>query len=255
MKISVITPSVRPEGLDMVRSCLNRQTFKDWEWIVVSPFEYKEAIWVPEPPKPEGYNYNLNRAWNTSFKKARGELFVSIVDMMWFDPETLENLWYHYHFDKMQCIGGVGHHYEYEWGGRPESLVWTDPRVRGQEQFYQISPIDFELCLASIPLQAIHAVGGMDEVFDQYAAMSEKELCARIEKLGYTFWIDQTLEYRAIHHPRLTKDWDDRYFAGVPYFQQCLSDIQSGKRRKLDFLSQKDYIKENGVSEKEPASE
>ena len=34
MKISVITPSIRPEGLKILQECLAQQTFKDFEWLV-----------------------------------------------------------------------------------------------------------------------------------------------------------------------------------------------------------------------------
>ena len=239
MKISVITASVRPEGLDMVGMCLRRQTFRDFQWIVVSPFEYKHAdLWVPDPPKPEGYNYALNRSWNAGLEKASGELFISIVDLLWFPADVLENLWVHYQFDPTCCVSGIGNQYELPEKGKPESMVWKNPLYK-EEQFYKIPPNDFELCVASVPMQGMIDIGGFDEEFDKYAAMSEKEMAFRLEKLGYSFWMDQTIEYRAIRHPRLTKDWDDRYFAGIPYFQKCIQDIQSGKRLKLDYLDKK----------------
>lgn len=236
----------------MVKMCLSRQTLRDFEWIVISPFEYKKCdIWVPEPKKKEGDYYNLNKAWNAGIKKASGELFVSIVDLLWFSPDTLENLWYHYQLGNKQCIGGIGHQYEREENGRPEGLVWKDPRETNII-FRQIPPMDFELCLASIPLKAIQDVGGLDEEFDKYAALSEKEMCLRIEQLGYTFWLDQTIEYRAVQHPRLSPEWDTHYFAGIPYFNECVQEIKQGGRLTLDnFHSTTKII---GVSEKEPAT-
>ncbi len=237
VKISVISPTCREGSLDMVKKCLSRQSFQDWEWIVVSPFPYHFANhWVPDPPKPEGYTYALNRSWNAGIKKAKGELFVSIVDLLWFPPNVLDDLWAHYVFDKQSCVGAIGHQYERLENEKPEGLVWTDPRVK-EEPFYQVPPNDFELCLASLPLEGIRGVGGFEEEFDRYAALSEKELCERMAKLGYTFWIDQTLEYRALSHPRLTKDWDEKYQQGIVYFNQCLREVQSGKRLVLPYLS------------------
>lgn len=237
MKISVVTPSVREEGLEMVRRCLNRQSFRDFEWLVCSPFHYYKAHeWIPEPEKRSGDMYNLNKCWNLLFNKARGDLIVSIVDMQWFAPDVLDNLWAHYHSDPKSCVGGIGDQYAREENGKPEGMVWSDPR-RKSEIFYQVPPIDYELCLASIPRQAIVDVGGVDEEFDKYAAMSEKELCLRIAPLGYRFYIDQTIEYRAMKHPRLTTNWDERYFAGQPYFKRCIDDIVAGKRSKLGYLT------------------
>lgn len=254
MKISCITPTVRKNALDMVYKCLQRQDFQDFEWIVVSPYKYDQCdIWVEEPPKKEGAHYGLNAAWNAAIKQSSGELMVSIVDLLWFPPNILDDLWAHYKIDPMSCVGGIGYQYEREENGKPEGLVWQDPRVK-DEPYYQVSPNEFELCVASLPLEGVRAVGGFDEEFDFFSAMSEKELCMRMEKLEYTFWLDQTLEYRALKHPRLTSNWDERYFAGFPYFQQCIKDIHEGKRLRLDYLGKKLYTNSNGVSGKEPAT-
>ena len=260
MKISVVTPSVRLDGLNIVRRCLSRQTEQKFEWIIVSPFsvieldrelDHYQYVYVKEPVRNEGDTYGLNKAWNAAFKIAKGDLIVSIVDMQWFQPDLLERLWFHYETDPMKCIGAVGNQYLREENGKPEHLAWTDPRVR-EDMFYEIPPIDLELCVASLPMKGIKDVGGMDEVFDSFAALSEKEMCVRMQRFGYSFWIDQSIQYRAIQHPRLTKDWDEKYQKGIPYFQQCVADIQNGKRLTLPYLGS--ISKTNGVSEKEPAT-
>ena len=243
MKISVVTPTIREDGLGIVKTCLDRQVFKDFEWLVVSPSW--DHLWliidkdnynhVPEPAKRDGDNYALNKAWNAAFRQAKGDLIVSIVDLLWFPPDVLEKLWNHYQTNPFSCIGGIGHQYNQVVNGKPETMVWRDPRMR-EQSFYEVSPMDYELCLASIPRKAILGVGGVEEEFDKYAALSEKEMCMRIVRLGYKFFIDQTIEYRAIKHDRLTKDWDERYQKGIVYFNECLKSIQEGKRLKLDHL-------------------
>jgi len=245
LSISIITPTVRPELIEIVHKCLRRQTFRNFEWIIVSPKSVKPTIqdmdvlgaWIDEPIKRAGDHYGLNKAWNEGLRHATGELFVSIVDGLWFPPDTLEKLWYHYQNDNKSCVGGIGHQYDRIENGKPEHKVWSDPRVRlDQGSFYEIKPMDFELCLASIPMRAVKDVGGFDEEYDKYAALSEKELCYRIDLLGYKFYLDQTMEYRAIQHPRLTPDWDTKYEEGVDIFHKHIFEIQQGKRRKLDFL-------------------
>ena len=92
VKISVVTPSVRPEGLDIVEQSLKRQTFpKDqFEWLVITPPPFPKQFdavkdfqldkqWFQEPTKREGDMYRLNGAWNKGFKEARGELIISFV--------------------------------------------------------------------------------------------------------------------------------------------------------------------------------
>jgi len=247
ISISIITPTVRPELLPIVAKCLEWQTETDWEWIVVAPqnlflkidrqigheFYYE---FVPEPPKKEGDFYGLNKAWNAGLKKAQGELFVSIVDGLWFPPETLERLWNHYEADPLSCIGLVGDQYSKIENGKPENKVWIDPRKR-INTFYEISPVDLELCIASLPIEGVKDVGGFDETFDKFPAWGEKELACRMNKAGYKCFLDQSIEYRAIYHPRLNEEWDKKYPESVAYFQKCYKDIQEGKRLKLEYLS------------------
>ena len=111
MKISVITPSVRKELLKVVERCLARQTLQDYEWIVVSPEDYGYGDWIQDPPKRKGDFYSLNKAWNAGLKQATGELFVSIVDGLWFPPDVLQRLWDLYQHDSMTCIGLTGDQY------------------------------------------------------------------------------------------------------------------------------------------------
>lgn len=256
VKISVVTPSVRPEGLYIVQQSLDRQTLSkdEFEWIVVSPSPIVSKFgtdtrhtkslfkteFIREPEKNEGDMYNLNKAWNEGFRHAKGELIVSFVDMTWAPPDALENFWAHYQDNPKSLVGGVGNQYEEVQNGKPEIMIWKDPRMRmDQGSFYEINPIDLEFCLTSVPKQAIYDIGGWDETWDKYAALSEKEACLRMEKLGYKFYLDQSIEYRALTHPRLTKDWEERYQAGCRYMEKCLKEINAGTRLKLDFMSEK----------------
>ena len=240
MKISCVTPSIRKDMLEIVDKCLKRQVFKDFEWLVGSPKDYGFGIWVEDPPKMEGEFYKLNASWNAGLKQAKGELFVSIVDGLWFPPETLERLYQHYERDPMSCISFAGHHYDKTENGKPEHLVWVDPKVKDIGSLEQISPVDFELCIASMPMKGIKNVGGFDEEFDRFPAWSEKELACRMERVGYKFYIDHSIQFRAVHHPRLKdSEWDKKFPESSVYFQKCVNEIQAGTRKALDFLDEK----------------
>ena len=255
VKISVVTPSVRLEGLETVKQSLARQTFREFEWIIVCPPQMAEQLnpshhshqkarmldnktmVVIEPPKNPEDTYALNRAWNEGFRHASGELIVSFLDMTWAPPDALQNFWYHYQDNPKSLVGGVGHQYEKVQNGKPEVLIWKDPRMRTDYgSFYEINPIDLEFCLTSVPKKAIYDIGGWDEKWDKYAALSEKEACLRMDKLGYKFYLDQSIEYRALTHPRLTKNWEERYQAGCKYMDKCFREINAGTRLKLNYL-------------------
>lgn len=248
--ISIVTPSIRPEMLDVVLKCIKRQNFPDYEWVVVGNEAVEEwhekhfndqwfpMIFVEEPKKREGDYYNLNKAWNAAFKMCNSPLIVNIVDGLWFPPWTLQLLYAHYQVNPKSCVSCIGHQYDRVENGKPEHLVWSDPRVRAdQGSFYEVPHTEMELCIASFPRQAILDVGGVDEEFDKYAALSEKEMMARMYKAGYKTYIDQSIEYRAIKHERLSKEWDARYQAGWPYYEKCMREIEAGTRLRLDFVS------------------
>lgn len=232
LKISIVTPSIRKEFLPIVEKCLARQTFPadEYEWIVVSPQDWGFGIWLKDPPKREGDYYSLDKAWNAGVKESRGKLFISIVDGLWFPPDTLQRIWEHYERDPLSCVSLAGHHYDQIENDKPEHLVWIDPKVTNDGSLQQIQPFDFELCIASLPLEGIIKVGGFDEEFDKFPAWGEKELACRMEKFGYKFYIDQGIEFRAIHHPKLGKDWDEKFPLSTAYFQKCYQEIQEGKR-------------------------
>jgi hypothetical protein len=250
MNITVTTPSVRPEGIPMLEKCLKRQTFKgDWEWIIgcptkcIDPIEKGmgdlnvDILILEEPPKKEGDYYNLNKCWNNMFKEASGELIVNIVDWQWFPPDVLEKFWIHYQTDPKSCVSGIGHQYKDIVNGKPENRVWTDPRARlDQGSFYEVGPREMELCLTSFPTKLVYDVGGIDEEYDKYAALSEKEMMYRANEAGYKFYLDQDIEYRAFQHPRLTGEWETRYQAGSQVYARHLEDIAEGKRLKLTYI-------------------
>lgn len=249
MKISIVTPTIRPELMGMVANCLKKQDFTDFEWLIGTRPEMvddiKAAIGdddrfkvLPEPPKKDGDYYNLAKCWNMLFKEVQGELVLSIVDGIWFSNDTLTNFWKHFEDNPKACVGGIGHQYEGVEMGKPQILVWKDPRARlDQGSFYEIYPIDLELCMTSLPTQAIKNVGGVDEDYDRVAALSEKDMCLRMEKLGYKFYLDQSLEYRALKHPRLNNDWENKYQEGCVMFQEKIHNLNEGIRSpRLDFL-------------------
>ena len=67
-KISVITPTIRPAGLAILRKCLLEQTFTSFEWLVDINYTGK---------------HDLNASYNRLIKRAKGELIVSLQDYIY----------------------------------------------------------------------------------------------------------------------------------------------------------------------------
>ena len=241
--ISVITPTVRPEMLGVIAKCLSRQDI-EFEWLVLAPGKMKVEMdkvcskypfynFVAEPDKKPDDYYALCKAWNKGFALAKGELVVSIQDGIWFDADMLERFYSHYKANPKGLVTAIGHHYDkVDDFGKPINLVWSDPRSRlDLGSFYEVPPSEMEMAVCSTPKQALIDCGGIDEEYDKGAAVGEKEMCWRLDKLGYKFFIDQSIEYRAIHHPRLSTNWDKKYKIASELFIDHMTQLRLGKRQ------------------------
>ena len=234
--ITVLTPTVRPPLLPIVEKCLNRQTFKDFEWLVVAPERLHKDITVKgnliaEPELRPGDYWRLCGAMNKGFALAKGELIVIIMDGNSFNPDMLERFWGHYKTSPNRLITVVGDQYtNYDSKGNLENLMWVDPRRNGQG-FRESKTDAMEFSVISIPKQAVIDCGGMDEIYDTCPAVGEKEMALRMSLLGYDMYIDETIEYKAIHHPRLKEDWDEKYFSiTAPLFAKHVHELGEGTR-------------------------
>ena len=141
-KITVITPTVRVEGLDLVAKALRRQTFKNFEWLIISPLdlEYEQADRIlKDPPKRDGDYWSFNKAHNLAIRESKGELIVSAQDYTFFDPECLEKFWFHFsNSDGRVLISAVGDKYSDE---TFTTKIWNDPRKRKDfGTFYECYP-------------------------------------------------------------------------------------------------------------------
>lgn len=241
-RVSVLTLTNRPNSLSLARKSLNRQTFKDFEWIIVSPLrlDIAEAKVIPDPPKRKGDYWQLNRAYNEGLKHCRGELVVSLQDWIYITPQGLEKFWLAYE-QTDGCISGIGDQYDALIGAQPTNKVWVDPRRTDKYgSFYECMPNDWELNWACAPLKAFYDIGGFDEELDKWAGGDNISVCERMDELGYKFYLDQTNESFTLRHGRY-KDWDERHclFSGE-YQKRKKYLIDRGVWPKLTYLTKRD---------------
>lgn len=220
--ISVLTPSVRPEGLALVQKALRQQTHKDFEWIVGSPFDpgndtlrIRGSQWIRDTGPRSNEAWSLNRVYNDMIRASRGELVVSWQDFTYARPDTLERLWEHYMREPETLVTAVGNKYQDStWA----VVTWQDPRKRtDQGTFYSCFFNDIEANLCSIPRKALYAVGGFDEVLDAYFGMDAYSVFDRINIIGgFDFKIDQTIESYSLEHGRVD-NWEEKNAIHGPY--------------------------------------
>lgn len=217
MKISVITPTIRKEGLKLVWQALSNQDFEDWEWLICSKFDpcIPIATWVKDDF--EGGFWSLNRAYNKLFKEAKGELIVSWQDNIWVKPDGLQKFWDAYQETK-GIISGVGDQYDQlDEYGKPTHKIWADPRKHNKfGTFYESVYSDAEWNWCAIPKQAILDIGGMDEELDLLGYGGDQlQICERLNEAGAHFYLDQSNESFTLRHDRSDfggdKNWNENH--------------------------------------------
>jgi hypothetical protein len=109
-KISVITPSIRPEGLKPNQEALASQTFTDFEWLV--------ELGIPQN------GHDLNAAFNRMLKRAKGELIVFMV--LWTAPLGKSLDWQKINWDWRAYADAIDTTYncwEIDWGAAPLRIL------------------------------------------------------------------------------------------------------------------------------------
>jgi hypothetical protein len=202
--ISIITPSVRPEGLKLVEKALKRQTYRDFEWLVDDSDE-----------KNEGDYWGLYKAYNRLLKRAKGDLIITWQDYTYTNADTLERFLFHFQNEPKTIVGAVGNKYEDDtWLVK----IWQDPRERvDQGAFYQCFYNDIELNLSSWPKEAFYAVGGFDEYLDKYSSLCGLDVLDRLNiQGGWDFKLDQSIKSFSLDHGRLP-GWEENLPFNGPY--------------------------------------
>ena len=223
-KITVITPTIRKEGLAIVQKALEEQTFTDFDWLICSPFDTKNwATWIPD--NFVGGLWTLNRAYNALIRASDSELIVSWQDFTYAGKDTLSRFWKHYEYEPKMLVSALGHKYEDDtWRNR----TWEDLRSGGRCPF---NYVEWNLC--SCPKQSLVDIGGFDEEADfLYYGMDGYQVNARLADYGHSFYCDPKIESFSLGHGRVP-DWDKRNGMGSGKGEPYMKRVQELKGGNL----------------------
>lgn len=218
MLCSVISATIRPRGLALVKKALKNQEI-EFEWIIAAPQKIEAKIqevlgdfpytFIGMPPLEEGMYWDLNTAYKLLFDKAQGDYVVSWQDYIWAKPDTLRRL-----CDASQrtqsVVSAVGDQYDQlDEYGRPTHLIWNDPRRTtklGTFHECRFKDIEWNLCVA--PRKTILDVG-IDVELDRRGFGGDMyQVNERIAYNGGKFYIDQSIESFTLRHGRERDNWD-----------------------------------------------
>lgn len=171
MKITVVTPSIRPLGLNIVRTGLLKQSFKEFEWLVEIGLE----------------KHDLNAAYNRMLKRAKGELIVSLQDYILIQPDFLQKWWDAYQANPNTFMTAPV--------GKVDNLNYSLPavwdwRAYRNDETKNIRPCEWncwEIDNGAAPLKALKALGGFDEALDGHWSADNVNVGCRALLAGYEF--------------------------------------------------------------------
>ena len=273
-KISVMYLSNRFGGIDILWANMQRQTFTDWELVIVDALwkerekEVKKYIndkrlkYIRQNDKPKDALTNLAHADNQGFAACDGELIVCLQDYIYISGNGIEKFWEaHKSLEGKALITGIGHQYsspskedmvdekgkitvfKEPYTKKPEVQFWSDPRMRtDQGTFYETAPVNVEFNWCAIPRKVVYELGGMDENFDYHGfAFDNVFMAVRAEMLGYKSYLDQTNECMGFNHDgwwpnplKVEKKSPEKY-----YHEQI------GKMRRGEISIKLDYLKKD----------
>lgn len=169
--ISVITPSIRPQYLDITQKTLENQTYQDFEWLT--------EIGLPSR------GFMLPWDFNKMLKRSEGKIIVILEDCITLTSTALE------------AISKLDHTktaYTY-----PVGLDW---RLHG---YGLIDPPMWEIDFASAPREMFFKVGGFDEEFCKGWSWENVELAWRAEAAGYGFECSHVAKAEKLDHDKYVK--------------------------------------------------
>lgn len=167
MKISVISCSIRPRGLEITQKSLEEQTFKDFEWI--------------QEVSLTNRGHDLNSSYNKALRRAKGELIVSLQDFIKVTPDYLQKFWDAYQEDKRTFFTApVGKTKNEDYSG---PYAWDWRAYKDAKCTWRTWEIDS----GAASLAALKDVGGFDEELDQYWSCDNLSVGFRAELAGYKF--------------------------------------------------------------------
>lgn len=177
--ISVLSPSVRPAGLEITRQCLLAQTFKNFEWLTE----------INSSGQPD-----LNTAYNKMLRRAKGELVVSLQDNIFIEPDTLQKCWDYYQKHPTRFVTFPVSQ------GSPDKWDW-----RNDQEERKVTELDWEIDFGMAPLLPLKEIGGFDEQLEKMTwGYDNVNVGVRAVMAGYEIWVMPEIKAIGLPHERET---------------------------------------------------
>lgn len=173
--ITVITPTIRPEYLNITKEVLENQTYTDFEWLV-------------EPGLARN-GFTLPKDLNNALRRAKGDQILFLQDCISVDDDFLE------------YISTITEPTTFPLGkimqkGDKPQFDWRKEASR------DIQPREWEIDLAVAPKKMFFDIGGFDEEFCRGWSFDNVEVAYRASMAGWKFKCDNKKWGIAIDHDK-----------------------------------------------------
>lgn len=227
LKVTVYTPTIRKGFWNLMTENLKRQTYKNFEWIIVDDFPEDRAKIAQKYAKSSGLdikyyrgkerkikrNYALVNADNTAMQVAQGELLVFLQDFILIEPTAIEELvnLHRKNPDALLAPCDIYYHPKVkpdvdkeDWfNGETDvkgEFAWANPRIQGIGLRETSNPFEFEMNWGAIPVKVLRDLGGFWEFFDFGLGFNNTSIAYSALKAGYRIIVDDNNVATCIDH-------------------------------------------------------
>ena len=225
MSLSILHCTYRPGGLKLLADCLDVQTDRDFEllvvddcpsrWEVAYDYLYNSLGFKPHirfcgPSKKQPFpdaKVGIANARNTALPNVRTSHLLFVDDYLWL-PKTAIADWKKAieRHGPNAIITGVGRVYGasrppdnfYPDGSLNYNHAWKDPQPTLRWKWDWIP--DVYEGYSCVPMEFFHKTNGMDERADACTCFIPQSIVAQGGQLGYRFVVDKSIVCRMIDH-------------------------------------------------------
>lgn len=210
--VSVLTPTIRPGGLEPTKLCLESQTYQDFEWLV--------EVGLPSR------GHDLNAAYNKMLRRAQGTYVVSLQDWIYIEDDGIERFVQALDStEKTFFTAPVGFDVD---GNGFDNPDWDWRKHKDGEIAYN----EWEIDWAAAPLEALKEIGGFDEELDKYWSSDNVNVAYRAKLAGYTFAnLRDNPAYGILHDSFIEHPFRDNY--NPDFNNQRMDEFKLGKTISL----------------------
>lgn len=216
--VTVFTPTIRKGWWNIMADNLSKQTYKNFEWIIVDDFpgerenlaiqyasKYKLNIkYLRGKKRNKQRTYKLINANNTALQESKGELLVFFQDFIIMPEDGIEQFVDIYNHNPDALICAVDRYVapkinpiidSEDWFNGSVDVIGEEIRVNVRVQNKPLrestNPYDFEQNYGAIPVKIAKELGGWWEFLDEGIGYDNTDIAYRAIQKGYRLLVDE----------------------------------------------------------------